>query len=90
MFLEQINRNLARKAQQMETTTAPKARKMPTPRDDGAKTVGVRVPPSMYAMLVAMKEQHKLGSIKEAVILATKIGLDVMKERGTLSAPRAE
>lgn len=75
----------------MEAAAQPvKTRKGPTTRNDGAKTVGVVVPPDMYAKLVAMKEQHRLGSIKQAMILATQIGLDVMKERGSLSAPRVK
>ena len=60
----------------METTPV-KIRKAPTRRVDGAKVVGVAVPPAMYAKLVAFKERSALRSIKEALLVAAQLALDL-------------
>lgn len=48
-----------------------------TPKLDpsGAKTVGVKVPPDTYKKLAQLKEQRKLKSLKEAVLVAAEEGL---------------
>lgn len=73
-FLYQIE-NRQKEKMQKQKDNGEKKRKTPRPDPQGRKTIGVKVDPTTYEELVRLKEKHRLGSLKEAVLVASREGL---------------
>ena len=76
----------------------PKEKKMPKPKKEpmtsvrhdnvpGAKTIGVKIAPELYARLEQIKERHKLKTIKDALVLAAERGVYKLHEDDTAALP---
>ena len=50
--------------------------------NDVAKTIGVKVKPQLYKQLVKLKDERKLKSMKEALLLAATTGVDTLLDNG--------
>lgn len=58
-----------------------------TASDARAKTVGAPVPPALYQRLMRIKTEHKLSSIKAALLLAAEHGCDALLHEKKAEAP---
>jgi hypothetical protein len=88
MLLESINKRLAVLQQKQSAmnpqptspteTIATSTPEKTTPAVDtsGAKTIGIKVDPTLYARIQNFKERYKIRSMKKAVLVLCKTALD--------------
>lgn len=86
MFLEQINRRLDALKDKMDAQTdAPKkavkaaTKKAAAVAIAGAKTIGIKVEPKLYARIQRYKESRGISSMKKAVVSLCEKALDNLK-----------